>query len=362
VNPESLFDQASLGVIDLQKLFEDFSNFEPMLYAASEERYRDHVAHPFRVWMLGHLVLDDCLSWQLRTEGGTSVSIDATEWKCMWAIAALCHDLGYPLAEFTKVNKKARESLASLGTVPLGDLRFEFSRQTLPFHDTMIKLMASKPVKVRGRTGYFTHIQNKYYLKYLKSFDKLDHGIVSALLVSKSLVHFLESDFCHDTLIALEKKDAKQFLIRRDILRAIASHTCLDIYHLGFNTLPFVLYLVDEMQGWGRPTWGEIMESNERSEEQETILYEFGSEKVSLRFVVPESAWAVGAKKGGWIPSKLNNLHRIMRLAVGTPGAKNLELEVRCGRITSNGETNQQAAFHLKGGRITKEPEGWFAD
>jgi hypothetical protein len=41
---------------------------------------------------------------------------------------------------------------------------------------------------------------------------------------------------------------AKQFVVRREILRSIANHTCQDIYHLQFNTLSFLLYITDEIQ------------------------------------------------------------------------------------------------------------------
>jgi hypothetical protein len=56
----------------------------------------------------------------------------------------------------------------------------------------------------------------------------------------------------------LDAKDAHQFQIRREILRAIASHTCTEVYHLKLNTLSFLLILCDELQEWGRPTFGDM--------------------------------------------------------------------------------------------------------
>jgi hypothetical protein len=137
-------------------------------------------------------------------------------------------------------------------------MRFTFRRQMLPFHDTIIRLMGSNAIRLPNENKYITHLQNKYYLKLLKSFDRLDHGIVSSLLMSKALVYFLESDLSHDILKHLKSEEARQFLIRREILRAIASHTCPEIYHLKFNTLSFLLYIVDEVQCWGRPTLEEL--------------------------------------------------------------------------------------------------------
>lgn len=355
LDARSLFDQASLGVKELRALLEAFQGFEPMLYGATEERYRDHVAHPFRVWMLGHLLLDECLKWRLAADEPLGPAIKAREWKCMWAITALCHDIGYPLEGIEAINRKARGTLRDLGLRPLGDLRFGFSQQMLPFHDTMIRLVASKLVRPKGRRTFLTHLQNKYYLKYLKSFDDLRHGIVSALLVSKSLVYFLESDLCRDALKPLKREDARQFLIRREILRAIASHTCLDVYHLRFDTLPFVLYLVDEMQVWGRPTLPEAMQDEQG--EQRTVLHEFSGTAASVEFTVPRHAWPSGEEqKGGRLARKLNDLHRVVRLAVDTPHAAKLDLHVEyhCR------EDGKSASFHLKDGKIEKEPRRWF--
>ena len=360
LDARSLFDATSLGVQDLRKLLDSFREFEGMLYGASPEGYRDHVLHVFRAWMLGHLILEECLSWALFAEAEMPGPISETEWKCMWALASLCHDIGYPLAAIDKINRKARDALAVLGLLPLGDLRFGFSQQMLPFHDTVIKQMASKPVRLRE--GYCTHLQNKYYLKYLKSFDQLSHGIVSALLISKSLVYFLESDFSHDTRALLDAEDARQSLIRREVLRAIASHTCLDIYHLRFNTLSFVLYLVDEIQTWGRPTLRQVFASEDQ-EEQEATVEGFSEKSISIRIGVPDEAWRAVWTEGqnaNWVRRKINDLHRILRLAVGTPTASGLHLEV-----VYSGKRNDDlsaAWFRLDKGRIEKHPDDWFKD
>ena len=267
---ESFFHRGSLGINELDKLFDAFKGFEGMLYGASPERYRDHVIHSFKVWILGHAILKNHLSnklsiFDIEKKEFEEYNIEEVEWECMWALTALCHDVGYPIASIGKINEKARNTFKEFGLMPIADLRYSFSQQMLPFHDTVIKLMSSKPVKqklhyfkyeqnkfylkflkdfgaldngvvsklkpVKEQVHFFTHLQNKFYLKFLKSFDQLDHGIVSAMLISKALVYFLESDYSHDKTSPLNNRDARQFLIRREILRAVSSHTCLDIYH-----------------------------------------------------------------------------------------------------------------------------------
>lgn len=42
---------------------------------------------------------------------------------------------------------------------------------------------------------YLGRVQPKYYLKYTKSLEHFDHGIISSVIIYKMLLYFLESDF-----------------------------------------------------------------------------------------------------------------------------------------------------------------------
>lgn len=350
----TFFDNSSLGVTELANVLKGFSEFEGMLYGASPERYRDHLVHSFRVWIIGQGILKKNFMGMLNSGLKLKSRISQEEWECMWAIVALCHDIGYPLSHIGKINQKAREALLRQGLLPEGDLRFSFSQQMRPFHDTIIKMMASKPIKMAevtqdeegrqwlsvGHLGnkyafpsdlfvslpvgngnekkvreYVTHLRNKYYLKLIKSFNELDHGIVSALLTSKALVYFLESDYCHDDWSLLTEEDARQFVIRREMLRAMADHTCPDIYHLRFNTLSFLLYLADEIQCWGRPTFKALQFDTTNGKEEWVHVKELEENKVIITITLPGS-WDKNKKDG--IKIWLGRLKRMLRLAVGT--------------------------------------------
>jgi hypothetical protein len=151
--------------------------------------------------------------------------------------------------------------------------------------------MASNAVPWREEGKFATHLQNKYYLKLLKSFDRLDHGIISSLLMSKALVYFLESDLSHDVRKQLDREEARQFLIRREILRAVASHTCPEIYHLQFNTLPFLLYIVDEVQCWGRPTLEELQHEATDIKEGYASIEKFDDTEVDIKIRTKDKEW-----------------------------------------------------------------------
>jgi len=347
---DTFFDPASLGTTDLKEVLKGFSEFEGMMYGASPSHYRDHIEHSFRVWIIGHGILQTCFGGTLLAPAkdiGLSNSITQVEWECMWAIVALCHDIGYPLSHIERINERARETLQKQGLISEGDLRFTFRQQMLPFHDTLIKIMSSEPIRLPGREPvYHTHVQNKYYLKFLKSFDKLDHGIVSALMVSKSLTYFLESDFSQDTLKPLNENDSRQFLIRREILRSIAAHTCQDIYHLDFNTLAFLLYVVDEIQCWGRPTLEELQHEATNIGEGYAEIKSLSKKKMNIQITTGDSEWNESQQRG--VLYEVLKLRRMLRLALDITKLVNKKLifEVR------NKKGKQRLRLMLRNGAI----------
>jgi hypothetical protein len=145
----TFFHAESLGVEELYEILQAFSEFEGLLYGASPDRYRDHILHSFMVWIVGHGILNELLQGDVSTGEEPSLRISAEEWHCMWALVALCHDIGYPLGAIEKINRRARETFRKLGLVPSGELQFVFRPQMLSFHDTIIRLVASKPVDAR---------------------------------------------------------------------------------------------------------------------------------------------------------------------------------------------------------------------
>jgi len=350
-NPKmgSFFHPESLGVNELTDILKGFSEFEGMLYGASPDRYRDHIVHSFRVWIIGQSLLKNGLKGRLCSYEDNKLNVSQIEWECMWAVVALCHDIGYPLSAIEKINKLARETFKKQGLIPAGDLRFTFSQQMLPFHDAMIKLMASKPVPYQ-RGKYLTHLQNKFYLKLLKSFDDLRHGIISSLLISKALVYFLESDLCHDTRKSLSKEDARQFLIRREVLRAIAAHTCQDIYHLNFNNLSFLLYIVDEIQCWGRPTFEELYNKPKDFGNAWVTVKKFQRDNIDIEIQTDDSNWDESQRQS--IRFQVAKLHRMLRLAVDTPKLVKECLSLSF-KIQNKGD--QYCFLELKDGGINKD-------
>ena len=112
----------------------------------------------------------------------------------------------------------------------------------------------------------------KYLSKFSRSWERFDHGVVSSLIVLRSLTFFLESDISPDISSTLTNEDARQFCIRSEILHAMAAHTNPKVYHLSANTLSFLLVLCDDLHEWARPTMTTFKEGETLGTKTEVTL------------------------------------------------------------------------------------------
>jgi hypothetical protein len=313
---EAYHDDGDYGIDELGDFFEAYCEFEKLLYGTSDF-YRDHVSHVFKVFLLGeylvhHMlggfsnlnVMDNklilkpseivnnyepakkvlpmypiCEVEEIETR---KYAISDEEKEAMWCIVSLTHDLGYPTKIIHLVSDKMKKML---GTFHI-DVSYTASQQSQIFNDFIVKLISSdlqeqeifeevdstklqtsesleknkKPKQIK-KVYYTTHLQTKYYSKFSRSLEMWDHGIETCVLLVKTLIYFLETDLKTDPNSDKKKMmdilDARHFLIRQRILRAIASHSCDYIYHLKLD-MSLMLRIVDEMQEWGRPKLSDL--------------------------------------------------------------------------------------------------------
>lgn len=275
---DSSKNAVAYGIDQLEEYHDRYTQFESLLYGASEY-YRDHVFHAIRTWLIGIF----CLLHDKNNPFINSIQIDGVAEKepfankinffeklSIWTISALCHDLGYPLEKSQQVLEKTKNMMKEFVPNPMVLSNFSFTGVQDNINEYIVKFMSTKMKEVKTcdsseceedketRRIYHGRIQPKYYLKYTKSLEKNKHGIISAVIIYKMLLYFIESDFNLNDDYVYNMEDARQFYIRREILRSIASHTCSDIYNIKNTTFSSLLFICDEMQEWGRKSWNDL--------------------------------------------------------------------------------------------------------
>lgn len=270
------------GIDGLNNYFDSFTEFESLLYGGSNY-YRDHVIHAFRTWLLGlQVLLDNNGKYLKAINVGEDIKVNTLEKLSIWGIISLTHDLGYPLEKAQNIIDKTKNMMGFFISNPAISMNLSFSGVQNDMNHFILNLISSKMIKKVKKCYYhdkesssITHEneeateqrfekefvarrQPKYYFKLSKSLDESKHGILSSIIIYKLLQYFLESDFSEDEDYFFDHEGARQFYIRREILRAIASHTCHDIYHLDMLSFSYLLIIVDDAQDWGRKRFADL--------------------------------------------------------------------------------------------------------
>jgi len=294
------------GLDELNEYYKKYKDFESMLYG-SGQYYRDHVVHVFRTWLSGIecMVKNDGAYLEfISILDSESIELNRAEKISIWTIIALTHDLGYPLEKAKGIIDTTRSMVSTFVANPDISMDLSFHGVQNYMNDFIVRLMSSKMVYVGTEKNgkgedvrkYVARLQPKYYFKFQKSLEKTNHGIISTLIIYKLLTYFLESDYNINEDYKFDPDDRRQFYIRREILRSIASHTCTDVYHLYMGTFAFLLIIADDTQEWGRKYISELYTSSgdkyEPGEIDITIAQCSGLHshncKISEKMVIPE--------------------------------------------------------------------------
>lgn len=286
------------GIDDLRNYYKKYAKFEEVLYGSSRH-YRDHVIHVFRTWLSGVELLTKNDGNFLKKvaiqekDKRIELKLNEAEKISMWTIIALTHDLGYPLQKAKTIITITQDMLASFITNPDISVDFAFHGVQNYMNDFVVRLMSSKMERRRRLTDaaedkpkdeissedfeeyYVARLQSKYYFKFQKSLERNSHGILSTLITYKLLTYFLESDYNINEDYGFNKEECRQFYIRREILRAVASHTCDDIYQMYMGSFSFLLRICDDTQEWGRKNITELYVKSEQKYELKDIGLKF---------------------------------------------------------------------------------------
>ncbi len=275
-------DAESKGNSRIFKYLDAATNFEDLLYGL-EPYYRDHTLHCLWVYFIGEYLLRDLLSgihkdlnWYLYNdiEGDkatySKMLLDNARKKekeickqvnekkdAIWCIMALCHDLGYSLAKLEKLNEKVKDVLKFVDLPDFRHIGYSFDIEHQYHVSQFLELMAmdvwivpsedKKEIVIQG------YRDDSTYWRLCQSFEKKEHGILSAYLIYKNLSIFADSWVRGPAeKWGLDDDEAVDNIIRGDILYAIAQHEFEFAYLNQLSSLSDILMIADEMEEFSR--------------------------------------------------------------------------------------------------------------
>jgi len=241
---------------DLPLLAEKLANLERNLKELDPYQ-RDHVCHSLITFLLGYIFIIEL-----------NLEEKHQDFLFEWKLAALLHDVGYPLELTDRINSKFFSSFDS----QLLDKKTEFEPKG---GNSLIKYLELYGVEEkRNALEEINNRLNSWDIKINcksifdrmingKKFDakpqRTDHGITSAILVMKAIDHKYEKNN------PSQKVDAENSW-NFDNMNNQITNVCSSIFihnmfmpeiNWDFNVCPIatLLKLCDELQGWDRPSF-----------------------------------------------------------------------------------------------------------
>lgn len=290
------------GYDELCRYFDDYAEYENLLFAL-DKNYRDHTIHSIWVMLLGFYLKGKCAQFKNMVyeiskfrEGDdsdvkkTNEIIKESE-DLLWCLISLTHDLGYPIEKTRKASDRMSKMIQNFGFLNLQGLDYSFKIVHQTAISELLDILSSSVFwidKGWGKIGYWSGRR----ADFAKSFERLDHGIMSAYLLLMYL------DWICDTTNLLrgieetgftEHSFAANLAIIKHLLHAISAHTNKNIHTDLLNSMDSLLFLSDELEEFSRYSrslrTNEWIEVNCRTEVQFTansfkINYTFDNQDI----------------------------------------------------------------------------------
>ena len=316
------------GYDKIFKYFDSYVEFEELIFA-SDSFYRDHTLHCLWVYFLGEYLYNkpefsDLYRAERETNEGYKLlsklpdNVEILEGKdvrilkallkmiddsmplkdSVRCLAALTHDLGYPLKKIEKINKSMNKVLPFFAIHNFDNFSFEYENIQQEFVNRFIDFISRQGIvnlgpksdlseagqavlqRILDSEGYddsnmkcfvssleSLSDEDKALLKgsfgvealfhapfgkqaaYYNDFEAYQHGIMSAFLLMKNLQAFQEIDYCRpDRLIPIPNAETTAL---HEILSSISNHTC-DNYQIQRIDDGAFLTFVDELEEFSR--------------------------------------------------------------------------------------------------------------
>ncbi len=300
----SYIDPDRRGYDRLFNYVDDYAEFEELMFA-SDPFYRDHTLHSLWVYLVSEYLhreplfdsfydpLKPLVNWgsppeslnALEVLGYTMEHAPLDVFRC---VAALCHDLGYPIKKIGKINKAMSRILPYFSINRHQEFLVEYTAVQKDFLDGLVQMMSSdivfcdESLQICSRYGIeeplsedgarqlrrlseqeldalrgeleIRHriLENRQArLRLLRNVEEYDHGFMSCYLLARNLPAFTSG-----VLYAVESGQSvpqvEKLACKMYMLNAMAAHSSSTLKIRAFDHPETLLILPDELEEFSR--------------------------------------------------------------------------------------------------------------
>ena len=234
-----------------------------------DENHRDHVIHSIWVMMIGFYLIKNCRPLahgysypfsmiksleRIPDSLKEALKICSSNENVLWILVSLTHDLGYPIQKTIIANDVMSKMISNFGFLTQTNFSYQFTVLHQTAIDELLNTLSTAITWVQDG-NYKLGIEPGTRLDYSKSFERLDHGVMSAYLIQRHL------DFICDTMSWLRDipeyvdDDSQEAALKGLIiawLSAISDHTDDNKYFDSLNDVSVLLIISDELDEFSR--------------------------------------------------------------------------------------------------------------
>jgi hypothetical protein len=180
------------GYDELCRYFDEYIEYENLLFAL-DKNYRDHTIHSVWVMLLGFYLKENCAIFEnINYVIGNLEEDDENLQKTieiikkvenpLWCLIALTHDLGYPIEKTRKANAIMAKMITNFGFLHQKDFDYNFTIVHQTAINELLNIISSTVTWIpTGRYQVGCRVGTR--VDMAKSFERHDHGIMSAYLL-----------------------------------------------------------------------------------------------------------------------------------------------------------------------------------